>query len=166
MRPLDLSAVPVEWTSGAVGAVRSAPCVRAVGAASGAAGRCISIVIQGYSGEVGSLYRLTLPGVENALEHGVTPRELWRVLESDGRLFVPVGARSRFVVGQLESSRWIGFLAQEVDGEDDVWEIVAARELDEREVDQVRRLAQDRPGVTDTRRPPCVTPRSTYTAPT
>lgn len=98
------------------------------------------------------------------MEYGITPRDLWRILESNGRLFVSVGTRSRFVVGQLEEGRWIGFLAQEIDDEDDVWEIVAARELDEQEIDQVRR-ARDRPGTSGTRRPRCVNQRSTSTTP-
>jgi hypothetical protein len=97
-----------------------------------------------YPGLVRSIYRLTLQGADNAMEHGVTPRDLWQIIESTGRLFVPVGEQSRFVVGQLESGRWIGFLAQEADAEDDVWEIVAARELDEQEIKQVRRARGDR----------------------
>ena len=91
-----------------------------------------------------SSYRLTLQGADNALEHGITPRDLWQILETDRRLFVPVGQRSRFVVGQLASGRWIGFLAQEADDADDVWDIVAARELDEQEIQQVRRARGDR----------------------
>jgi hypothetical protein len=102
---------------------------------------------------VRSGYRLTLWGAENALQHDMTPRDLWQVLESDGRLFVPVGERSRFVVGQLASGRWIGFLAQEADEEDDVWEIVAARELDEQEIRQVRRVRGDRDVRTRDRHP-------------
>jgi protein-L-isoaspartate O-methyltransferase len=78
------------------------------------------------------------------MEHGITPRELWELLDSDGRLFVPVGERSRFVVGQLGSGRWIGFLAQEAEDQDEVWDIVAARQLDQQEISQVRRARGDR----------------------
>lgn len=90
-----------------------------------------------------SSYRLTLQGADDAMQHGISPRELWQVLESDRRLFVPVGERSRFVICELESGRWIGFLAQEAEDTDDVWEIVAARELGEAEVRQARRVRGD-----------------------
>lgn len=87
-------------------------------------------------------YRLSLQGSDNALKNGVTPREIWQVLEGDRRLFVPVGERSRFVAGQTSSGRWIGFLAQEADT-DDVWDIVAARPLDEQEIKQARQARGD-----------------------
>ena len=90
-----------------------------------------------------SRYRLTLEGADNAAAHGVSARELWQVLESDRRLYVPIGDRSRFVVGELEGGRWIGFLAQEADDQDDVWDIVAARELDDQETRQARRARGD-----------------------
>ena len=91
-----------------------------------------------------SSYRLTLHGADNAMEHGVTLLDLWQLLESDGRLFVPVGERSRFVVGRLPSGRWIGFLAQEAEDCDDVCDIIASREPYEQEIGQVRRARGDR----------------------
>lgn len=103
----------------------------------------ISFVVRdGYTGQVMNRYRLSLQGSDNALKHGVTPREIWELLEADGRLFIPVGERSRFVVGQTLAGRWIGFLAQESDT-DDVWDIVAARPLHEQEIKQARQVRGD-----------------------
>lgn len=89
-------------------------------------------------------YNFTRAGLRNAGQYGITPRELWEVIGSTSRVFVPVGDRSRFVVGRTLAGRWLGFLAQESEHEADVWDVVAARELDEQEITNARRVRGDR----------------------
>lgn len=43
---------------------------------------------------VGGEYTLTSAGLRNAAQHGITPAELFQVIDSDTRLFSRVGDRS------------------------------------------------------------------------
>jgi hypothetical protein len=92
---------------------------------------------------VGGSYSFTRAGIANCEQHGITPREIWEVVASRQRMFVPVGHRSRLVAGRTDEGRWLGFLAQESDRQADEWEIVAARELDDQEIKNVRQARGD-----------------------
>ena len=81
-------------------------------------------------------YNLTRALLRNAADHGVEPREVWEVVSSERRLFVEVGQGRRLVVGQTLACRWLALLADEAVAEGaGVWDITAARELDEAEIE-------------------------------
>jgi hypothetical protein len=88
-------------------------------------------------------YNFTRAGIENCRQRGITPAEVGEVVNSNDRVFLPVGAQSRLVAGQTGAGRWIGFLAQESPHEPDVWDIVAARELGDQEIKNVRHVRGD-----------------------
>jgi hypothetical protein len=88
-------------------------------------------------------YSFTRAGLVNCRQHGITPAEVWEVVNSDERVFLPVGIQSRLVAGQTRAGRWIGFLARECAGEPDVWDIVAARGLGDNEIKNVRQMRGD-----------------------
>jgi hypothetical protein len=89
-------------------------------------------------------YHFTRAGIVNCQQHEITPEEVWEVVNSGERVFLPVGIQSRLVAGQTRAGRWIGFLARESAEEPDMWDIVAVRELGDPEIENVRQMRGDR----------------------
>jgi hypothetical protein len=86
-------------------------------------------------------YNLTRALLKNAADHGVEPGEVWEVISSERRLFVEVAEGRRLVVGQTLAGRWLGLLAEEVLDEGvGVWDITAARELREAEIESALKV--------------------------
>ena len=79
-------------------------------------------------------YNVTGAGLRNAAQYGITPAELFEVIDSDTRLFSRVGEQSMLVLGVTEAGRHLVILVTESDLEPDVWDLVAAREMSEREI--------------------------------
>jgi hypothetical protein len=66
---------------------------------------------------------------------------VWQVLTGSRRLARAVGQSSRVVIGATERGRFLVVLVQEdPHDEDDSWDIVAARDLPEEQVEAYRRL--------------------------
>lgn len=85
-------------------------------------------------------YNLTLAGFRHAEQHGITPEEVWEVLGSERRLYSPVDRHQTVIYGATAAGRFLALLVREDDFEDDVWDIVAARDMTEREISELRRL--------------------------
>ena len=87
---------------------------------------------------------LTRAGLANAAQRGISPSELWEVIDSHERVITTVGEESRLIVGFTGSGRGIAVLVQESHLEDDVWDVVAARDLTEAEAIQVEAVQRRR----------------------
>lgn len=83
-------------------------------------------------------YNITTAGLRNAAQHGITPVELFEVIDSRTRLFSRAGDRSMLVLGTTPTGRYLVVLVTEADLEPDVWDIVAAREMTEQEITNYR----------------------------
>jgi uncharacterized DUF497 family protein len=83
-------------------------------------------------------YHFTRSGLLNANEHGITPDEVWQMLNSMSRVFRSLDEdddRSRVVIGVTETNRFIVVLVREsTDDELEGWDIVAARDLPEEQI--------------------------------
>jgi hypothetical protein len=84
-------------------------------------------------------YNFTRAGIANAAQRGITPLEVWEVLDGGRRLFSRVGEQSMIVLGATDQGRHLLVLVSESDHEPDVWDIVAAREMNMPEISQFRR---------------------------
>ena len=80
---------------------------------------------------------LTRAGLVNAAQRGISPAEIWEVIDSHERVITTVGDTSRLIVGFTGARRGLAVLVQESHLEDDVWDVVAARDLTDAEVTQV-----------------------------
>ena len=65
--------------------------------------------------------------------------DVWEVLDSDRRLFSQVDDQSMIVLGPTDEGRHLLVLVSESDLEPDVWDIMAAREMNLQEISQYRR---------------------------
>lgn len=91
-------------------------------------------------------YNFTLAGLRNAEQHGITPAEVWQVLQADRRVIRTFGENSRVIVGATDVGRYIAVMIQEDPNDDeDTWDIVAARDLPDRDVPEYERLLRRRP---------------------
>jgi hypothetical protein len=92
-------------------------------------------------------YNFTRAGLLNADDHGITPDEVWQMLNSASRVFRSLDGddRSRVVIGVTEAGRYIVVLVRE-DLDDDLesWDIVAARDLPEGQVPRYEELLRRR----------------------
>ena len=80
-------------------------------------------------------YHFTRAGLLNADEHGITPDEVWQMLNSVSRIFRSLDDHSRVVIGVTEANRFIVVLVREdPDDELEGWDIVAARDLPEEQI--------------------------------
>jgi hypothetical protein len=89
---------------------------------------------------------LTRAGLVNAAQHGITPGELWHVIDSHERVIHAVGEVSRLISGLTAAGRGLAILVQEAVLEDDVWDVVAARELTEHEATRLAEVIRRRRG--------------------
>lgn len=80
---------------------------------------------------------LTRAGLANAAQRGIAPEEIWQVVDSHERVILHVGETSRLIAGFTSARRGLAVLVQESDLEDDVWDVVAARDLTGTEAQQV-----------------------------
>jgi hypothetical protein len=85
-------------------------------------------------------YNITAAGLRNAAQRGITPVELFEVIDSATRLFKRVGDASMLILGATEAGRHLVILATEADLEPDVWDIVTAREMTEQEITSYRKV--------------------------
>lgn len=85
-------------------------------------------------------YNLTAAGLRNAAQHGITPVEVFEVLDSRNRLFRRVGDQSMLVLGVTAAGRYLVILVGEADLEPDVWDVVAVREMGEQEIVSYRKV--------------------------
>jgi hypothetical protein len=83
-------------------------------------------------------YNFTRAGLRNVEQRGITPVEVWEVIESGQRLFTPVGGTQKVIYGRTAHGRYLAVLVEEDEFEDDVWDVLAARELSDREIRQLR----------------------------
>ena len=81
---------------------------------------------------------LTRAGLLNAAQHGITPEEVWQIAGADNRVIHPVGEASRMILAYTRQGRGLAILVQESQLEDDVWDVVAAREMTEQEATHVQ----------------------------
>jgi hypothetical protein len=88
----------------------------------------------------------TRAGLLNAAQRGITPTETWEVVDSHQRIVVPVGEQSRLIMGFTPSGRGLAILVQEAELEDDVWDIVAVRDLRAEEALAVQQMQRRRRG--------------------
>jgi hypothetical protein len=79
-------------------------------------------------------YNITTAGLRNAAQNGLTPAELFEVIDSRGRMFSRVGDASMLILGVTSIGRHVMILVTEADLEPDVWDIVAAREMTKQEI--------------------------------
>ena len=90
-------------------------------------------------------YNITTAGFRNAQQHGITPREIFEVLDCDVRLFRRVGDQSMVIAGPTDTGRHLVILVTEADLEPDVWDIVAAREMSDPEITSYRKAREGGP---------------------
>lgn len=92
-------------------------------------------------------YNFTLDGLRIAELHGITAAEVWQVLNAERRMIRAVGERSRVIIAATAAGRYLVVMVQEdpLDDEDDVWDVVAARELPAADVPIYERLLRRRP---------------------
>jgi uncharacterized DUF497 family protein len=90
-------------------------------------------------------YNITTAGFRNAQQHGITPLEIFEVLDCDVRLFRRVGDQSMVVAGPTNAGRHLVILVTEADLEPDVWDIVAAREMSDQEITSYRKAREGGP---------------------
>lgn len=90
-------------------------------------------------------YNLTTAGFRNSQQHGITPLEIFEVLDSGARLFKRVGDQSMVVAGPTEAGRHLLILVTEADLEPDVWDIVAAREMTQPEINSYLKVREAGP---------------------
>ena len=100
----------------------------------------VAVTVGGVMGEI----NLTRAGLINAAQYGITPGELWEVIDSHDRVITTVGEESRLIVGFTSTGRGLAVLVQESHPEDDVWDVVAARDLTDREATQVETVQRRR----------------------
>jgi uncharacterized DUF497 family protein len=93
-----------------------------------------------YRNGVQGSYNFTLAGVRNAEQHGVSLGEIWEVINSDGLLYSPVGGNRTVIFGATSAGRHLAVLVEEDEFEDDTYDIVAVREMVDREVSELRKL--------------------------
>lgn len=82
----------------------------------------------------------------NAEQRGIAPAEAWEVVDSHERVVAPVGEQSRLIMGFTGSGRGLAILVQEAELEDDVWDVVAVRDLRAEEALAVRQVQRRRRG--------------------
>jgi hypothetical protein len=85
-------------------------------------------------------YNITRAGLRNAAQYGITPVELFEVIDSSTRLFSRAGDRSMLVLGVTQAGRHLVILVTEASLEPDVWDIVAAREMAGQEIASYRKV--------------------------
>jgi len=106
----------------------------------------MSVPPRWYPGQVKGNYNFTLAGLRNAEQHGITPAEVWQVLQADRRVIRSVGENSRVIVSSTDAGRYIAVMVQEDPLDDeDTWDIVAARDLPDKDVPEYERLLRRRP---------------------
>lgn len=88
----------------------------------------------------------TRAGIANAAQHGITPAETWEIVDSPERMIMTVGEQSRAILGFTRTGRGLAVLVQEADLEDDVWDIMAVRDMRPGEAAMVRKVQQRRRG--------------------
>jgi hypothetical protein len=88
----------------------------------------------------------TRAGLLNAAQRGVTPTETWEVVDSHQRIVVTVGEQSRLIMGFTTTGRGLAILVQEAELEEDVWDIVAVRDLRAEEALAVQQVQRRRRG--------------------
>lgn len=99
-----------------------------------------------YRAGVKGNYNFTLAGLRNAEQHGITPAEVWQVLQADRRVIRTFGENSRVIVGVTDVGRYIAVMVQEDPNDDeDTWDVVAARDLPDKDVPGYERLLRRRP---------------------
>jgi uncharacterized DUF497 family protein len=85
-------------------------------------------------------YNFTGAGLRNADQRGITPAEVFEIIDSTARLFSRAGDQSMLILGVTTSGRHIVILGTEADLEPDVWDIVAARVMTDRETSNYRKV--------------------------
>jgi uncharacterized DUF497 family protein len=73
-------------------------------------------------------YNLTGAGLRNAQQHGVTAAEIWQVVRSPRHLSCRLGADRAVIYGATRHQRQLIMLLRADAHEDDVWDVVSARE--------------------------------------
>ena len=87
-------------------------------------------------------FNFTTIGILNARRNGIEPGEVWDLLGSDNRVIISVGDTSRLYLGTTGQGRNLAVLVAEDPDEDDVWDVVAARDTTATEdaaMDRLRR---------------------------
>jgi hypothetical protein len=69
-----------------------------------------SAVAAGSVGPVKGEINLTRAGLHNAAQHGISPAEIWEIVDAHERVIMPVGVASRLILGFTAAGRGVAVL--------------------------------------------------------
>jgi hypothetical protein len=88
---------------------------------------------------VGNRYSFTADGLANLTVCGIGPDEVWVALHGRRRLSRPLGEDGAAIFGVTSTGRYLMVLVVESASEDNDWDVVAAREMSDEEIEVFNR---------------------------